>query len=405
MMRKAFRLLLGALAIGFAVSARAGDAPRHVDLARWYFATPAAELAYRSALAALYRQLQAMHGRLLAAPANLFQALSLNDRILRSYGRHDAYLLLRCRMDKTDGTACADDNALASDLTGKTAFLATEAAALTPAKLAQFLKREPALARYRFWIERAMQNRKHLLAGSQEALLGDFAPDISGWQHDLYDAAISSADFGTVTTRQGALDVRRQRNLIAVDGDPSVRRQGFEKRFAAVASVRDRIAFALEHTVQAGNRTARAHGFANAPDRKYVELGLDPSAVRATIERVSAQGELHKRFERIRIADVRHGLGLTEAGPWDMDVPLVATANRPLPDAIALFHAAFAPLGAWYQDAFTALLDPANGRFDIVPGGAAHRSGGGFAVGFAGAQSALFVGNYDGTFRDLCDRP
>ncbi len=58
-------------------------------------------------------------------------------------------------------------------------------------------------------------------------------------------------------------------------------------------------------------------------------------------------------------------------------------------------------LGGEYQTAFDALLDPANGRADILPGGAPNRYGGGFSIGLPGSASILFFGRYDGTFKDL----
>ena len=50
---------------------------------------------------------------------------------------------------------------------------------------------------------------------------------------------------------------------------------------------------------------------------------------------------------------------------------------------------------------FDSLLDPANGRADVLPGGAPDRYRGGFSVGAIGTPSMLFFGRYDGTFKDL----
>jgi oligoendopeptidase F len=382
-------------------AAAAGDEARHVDLARYYFASAADELADRRALQARLAQLQKQRGRVASSPRSLLAALQLDDQIQRAYGRHDAYLLLRCRSDRGDGSFCADDDTLAAEVEGKTAFLAAEVASLAPDKLQAFMHREPRLRPWRFWMAEAQRARPHRLPPAQEEVLGEFHAEISGWQDDLVEEALAHADFGTVSTPQGPLDVRRQRNLIAVDPDPGVRRQGFDRRLAALASVRDTAAFALVRTAAADNHVATLRGFANAADAKYFDLGLDPQDVRALLERIAAHGELHKRFERLRAEEVKPGLAGAPAGPWDADVPLTTVPKLPLPQAIALFHAVFAPLGPWYQGEFDALLDPSSARLDLVPGGAPRRAGGGFSVGYAGARSALFVGNYDGTFKDL----
>jgi oligoendopeptidase F len=72
-----------------------------------------------------------------------------------------------------------------------------------------------------------------------------------------------------------------------------------------------------------------------------------------------------------------------------------------LSDARNVFHEAFAGLGKDYQAEFDALLDPANGRADILPGGTPNRYGSGFSSGFTGSTNILFFGRYDGTFKDL----
>ncbi len=256
---------------------------------------------------------------------------------------------------------------------------------------------------YRYWLAQAQRNHSHLLPAAQEELLSGFAAETAGWQDDLYEAALERADMGTVTTPHGVLDVRRQRNLIAVDSDPTVRRQGFEKRLAGLAAQRDDVAFALLHLARANNDLARAHGFADAPDRAYFAMGLDPAAVRAVIARVLALGDLQKRFERLRAAEVTRAFGVKEAGPWDMSV----LAHRdPEPHAgaghPATARGAVPARRLVLRSAGRTGLAPANGRLDLVPGGAPHRSaGGGFSVGFAGAQSALFVGAFDGAYKDL----
>jgi oligoendopeptidase F len=82
-------------------------------------------------------------------------------------------------------------------------------------------------------------------------------------------------------------------------------------------------------------------------------------------------------------------------------VPGFAPPATSLEQARNVYHEAFAGLGIEYQTAFDALLDPANGRADVLPGGAASRYGGGFSIGGAGSTSILFFGRYDGTFKDL----
>lgn len=381
--------------------ASAADEARHINLARYYFASPADELKDRQVLTDMLTQLQQMRGHVTASPKALLQALQLNNRIQTTYARHDAYLHLRCRTNNQDLTACADENTLDGIVDSKTAFLTSEVASLSDSTRAAYLRREKRLAPYGYWLENARRSGAHTLTGPRGDAIGEFTTEISGWQAPLYDATMSSVDFGSVATSHGTLDVRRQRNLLAIDPDARVREEAFRKRYAAIASVRNTVAFALLYTAKAANYLAQARGIPNAPDGKYFDIGLDPKDVRGTIELVAGEGELNKRFERLRAREVEQALGLKTAGPWDMDVPLTQIPTLSLPATTMLMHDVFADIGPWYQNEFDALLDPANERFDVVPGGALHRSGGGFSVGYAGAKSGLFVGNFDGTYKDL----
>jgi len=122
---------------------------------------------------------------------------------------------------------------------------------------------------------------------------------------------------------------------------------------------------------------------------------------------MAQHGDVSIRYERIRAHEIERDYRLSSGGQpaheWDMSVP--APGFTPpvtsLSDARHVFHDVFAGLGKDYQTEFDALLDPANGRADILPGGAPNRYGSGFSVGFSGTPSMLFHGRYDGTFKDL----
>jgi oligoendopeptidase F len=117
---------------------------------------------------------------------------------------------------------------------------------------------------------------------------------------------------------------------------------------------------------------------------------------------MAQHGDIVKRFEKIRADDFQRAYG-TPMQAWDLSAPeagLVLPVT-PLADVGGIFYDAFAGLGAEYQEAFDALLNPANGRADILPGGAANRYTSGFSIGFTGSTSMLFFGRYDGTFKDL----
>jgi oligoendopeptidase F len=392
--------------LALAVSARifaespASPAVLSADLSRYYFTTLAEEIAARAELNAALVALGRFKGQLNSA-RQLLSALRRYDSIQNLFAKHEGYLHLRCSQNRKDA-ACDAEQALGSDVNAKTAFLNPEILAIPEDRLRAFLNEEPALARYRFALSDIRRDRPHLLPEAEQSLLDQFQPQIGDWQYDLYEQIVAGISFGTVQTASGALDVVRQRNLIAADPDEHVREDGFKRRYAGIASQRDLLAFTLIHTVQAQTLLAKAHHYANAPARKYDSLYCESEGTRNLLEAMAQHGDIVKRYEKIRSQEIG-GYYHQPARAWDMLAP--APGFTPpitsLPEARSIFHEAFAGLGREYQADFDALLDPANGRADILPGGAPNRYGGGFSVGFTGGTSILFFGRYDGTFKDL----
>jgi oligoendopeptidase F len=392
----------------FVVAASASAAPQQpptsvalsADLSRYYFKTPEEEVAARAELNAALDQMARSKGQLNSG-SQLLAILRQYDVVRKLFGRHEAYLHLRCARNRKDA-ACDANNALQSDVSARTAFLDPEILALSEDRLRQLLNEEPALAEYRFALSNIRRAAPHLLPEAEQTLLDRFQPQIIDWQDDLYEQILAGISFGTVQASSGPLDVVRQRNLIATNADGRVREEGFKRRYAGFASQRDLFAFALLHTVEAQTTLAKAHHYADAPARKYESLYFKPEETRSLLASVAQHGEVPKRFEKVMSQDFERSYH-QPAHAWDLSAP--APGFTPpitsLSDARGLFHEAFAGLGKDYQAAFDALLDPANGRADIMPGGAPNRYTSGFSVGHAGSTSMLFYGRYDGTFKDL----
>ena len=370
------------------------------DLSRYYFKTPAEEVAARPELNAALDQMRRFKGRL-DSGSQLLGVLRQYDVVQNLSAKHERYLHLRCALNRKD-VACEADNLLVSDVAAKTAFLDPEVLAIPEDRLRAFFDQEPALAEYRFALSRIRRGQPHLLPEAGQALLDEFQPQIGDWQFDLYEQVVAGISFGTVQTSSGPLDALRQRNLIAADPDGRVREEGFKRRFAGFASQRDLLAFALIHTVQAQTLLAKAHYYADAPARKYDDLYFKPQETRSLLASMAQHGDIANRYETIRSQDVERGYH-QPAHAWDMSAPEPGFSPpiTSLSEARAIFHDAFAGLGKEYQTEFDALLDPSNGRADILPAGAANRYGGGFSVGSPGSTSILFYGRYDGIFKDL----
>ncbi len=377
-----------------------GSPALSADLARYYFASPAAEVAGRTDLDGAVARLEAFKGKINSG-AQLLEALRTNDAVQHLFAKHEGYLHFVCSQNRKD-PACEADEKIESEIDARTAFLAPEILAIPEESLRGFVAQEPALARYRFALAEMRSDAPHTLPGPEQALLDRFQPQIADWQYNLYQQVEAGIPFGKVKTKTGDLDVVRQRSLIAADADPKVREEGFKRRHDGFASQRDLLAFTLIHLVQAQNALAKSHRYVDAPARKYLSLYMKPEETRGLLDAMAKHGDVPKRFEQIRSADFER-VYHQPAQAWDLSTPPpdFTPPITTVAEARSMYHEAFAGLGREYQSAFDALLDPANGRADIVPGGAPNRYGGGFSIGSAGTSSILFYGRFDGTIKDL----
>jgi oligoendopeptidase F len=371
----------------------------YIDLPRYYFKSPQEEIAARADLDAAVERLHRFKTHL-NSDSQLLAFLQENDAIQKLFIKHDDYLYLRCSLNRKD-SACDEDEKLASGFKAKTAFVDSAILSIPPDRMRLFLSQDSKLKRYSFEVSEIQRDEPHLLPRAQERFLDALRPEVADWQYNLYDRIVGGINFGTVPTAMGPLDVIRQRNLIAGNADARVRQEGFMKRYAGYASQRDLIAFALLHMVDSQTTLAKAHHYADATARKYESLYLNPDETRNLLARMAQNGSIPKRYEKIRSQEIEASYH-QPAHVWDMSAPPFGLKPPivPIAEVRRVFNAVFAGLGKEYQTAFDALLDPANGRADILPGGAADRYGGGFSLGLGGT-AVLFYGRYDGTFKDL----
>jgi oligoendopeptidase F len=373
----------------------------HLDFARHFFASPAEEVAARRELEDRLRRLEELRGRVARTPGSLLQALSLDEQVRIEARRHGDYLHLRHAVDTRDGQSAKDEADLDASVERRTSFLTAEILALDETTFDRFATELPALQPYRFAVSGLRRSRQHTRPLAEEELLSGLGPVVTGWPSELYDSLLDRTPFGTVRAAEGPLDLKRQRAVIANHSDRAVREAGFKQRYAALATQRDLFAFTLLHQAQAGNELARLHHFADAAEEAYFGRFLTKDQVDLLLRSVAEQANVYKDYQKRRAEAVRARLGIAEVHLWDVQ----GTATRATPprytiaEATTAVRQALSPLGPEFAGALAQLLDPRNGRLDIV--GGEHRAGGGFSKGFVGVDSVFFAAGFDGSYNDM----
>jgi len=321
----------------------------HIDFARYFFTSTEAEEAERASLYATLTQLEALKGRVSKNAENLQRALELNDRALIQLNRHYSYLYLRNAVNNLDEASLADASKLDAEVTTRTAFLRRELMQLTESQLAAMIARKPSLESYLFAIESAQRYRPHTLSVKEEELLSATAPN-NDWASELYD------------------QLRTQSPVTPFE--------------------RDLFAFTLTRLAASRTRTAELHHFPDAASEVYFNSYWTRSQVDELVERIAQKADLFKRYQRLQAAH-RKEIGNPK------EVPPRYTIDQ----ASDIIRNALAPLGPDYGRELAALLNPANGRMDIVPG--EHRKRGGFSRGFIGTESVFYSAGFAGSYNEL----
>ncbi len=372
-----------------------------IDFERHLFPSVEAEKAARVDYEQSLRKLEVLKGTAAVSAPALLHTLQLADQARVQFMRHYTYLYLRFAVDTTDEASGAAASQLDADLAQRTDFLTQEWAQIDGSVLRGFVEQLPSLAPYLFALESARRYRPHSLPVAKEEALSIMWPWSCEWQYDLYRKLLSRTTFEPVMTSAGPLDPQRQRALVASHPDRAVREAGFKKLYAGYASHRDLYAFALISLVRARNHLAQLHEFQDAPDEVYFASYWNKAQVTELLREIAGLAGVYQRYQRLRADYARVQLGCPDAYVWDVASSLTGqeVPHFNLKEASATVRAALAPLGPEYGRELDLLLDPAQGRIDILPG--RNRLPGGFSKGFPGIPSFLYTGGFEGYYNDV----
>jgi oligoendopeptidase F len=372
----------------------------HFDLAHLFFADEAALKAEESKYNRTLDRLVELKGKSTSNAENLFHTLQLYDEALVENLKLDTYWFLRSAINTTDEVSSQRDSQLESEFSEKTAFIPTELAAIDKTKMAELLQQQPKLGKYKFAIESFSRYQPHTLSLKEEEILGSVDPSVTGWQFNLYQQILKNTKFADIQSGSKTLNVRAQRADISNYPDREVRKQGFLKLYEGYASQRNLFAYALIQTVNARNTVARLHKFEDAADQIYFNSFWSKQEVRDMLERVAAAAQLYKRYQNIRADYISKKKSIPDVAYWDLSGASLQSVPRfTITEATGAIEHALAPVGSEYSKELKSLLDPSNGRMDIVKG--ANRKSGGFSKGFPGVPTVFFAGGFEGYYNDV----
>jgi len=372
------------------------------NFAKVFFTDDAAVMAAIKTLDARAARLQGLKGHVLASPQNLYQALKQTDDFNVLFGRVYAYLQLRYSVDTKDAASRDRSTALDARLSPQVAFVNDEVKAVTPQTLARFLAAYPPLRPYCYVVNETVRARPHTLSLQQEQILAATNPLMTAWQSDAYDLLMDRAPWGKVRDTSGVdLDVRQDEGKIANSASRAVRREGHDKTAAAFAAERDLFAFDVVRVAKAQNALARLRHFPNGQDAAFFGLHLSDADVSTAFAQILAHGDLRKRLQSLQRARIASFTGYDVVHSWDMTVvpPHVVKPRFTIDQARLVIETSTAYLGPEWNRELQALLDPANGRLDLV--GGPNRVANAFTYPLPYGQSPFYDYAYEGYQQDV----
>ena len=328
-----------------------------------------------------------------ARAAVLADLISSADSILVAGGKQLAYLTLRANLDVGDQRALRDLATIQAELTKMSAPLT---AILTSVPLGDF-QSSPRLAKWAFLAQQARAAARP----ATTALVDSAIAALTQWEAPTLNAVQRETNFGVLDTPEGKRDVRDW-SAFANHRDRSVREAGFRAAKRGLKDHEATHALLLTSTIRAQEAAARLSGAVGFREQSYGQRYLSRRVVRDILDSLAATAELNKRFETARNRHIAAIERIDTVHTWDLTVaePGMSIPRFTIGEAASIFRAALAPLGPGYAREIDALMNPANGRLDLIPRpGRAQRPG--FSTGNVGYPSVFFQGRYAGFVDDV----
>lgn len=346
-------------------------------------------------------EIESLKGRIGQSAEDLYRAYYLNDNTIPVWWKLWVYANLRYSVNSDDIALFERIEKVSGDLDSRIQFVKTETQVIDDATLARFFAEKPELKNYGFAIEQARRYRPHTLPLAEEELLATLDPYTNTWAEKLYQVCLDRTDFPDIVVDGETLDVNLNYSALINLNDRDIRKRTWEGYFHSMDDNRDIDAFALVKGMDIRDKLATLRAYKSFPDAKFFDLFLTYKQVSNFFDEIAKHASIRKDYEKIRQARIKATTGYDTVYVWDRQVQAqdFAKPRFTIDEASALIRQATASFGKEYQEALGYLLDPRNGRLDIVAG--PKRSPGMFSTGYPGAPHQFFAQSYNGYLNEI----
>lgn len=303
-----------------------------------------------------WRQIAAYRGRLASSPTLLKEALELILAIERRLVFLYTYAHLRHDEDITNDIhkgAYKKITTVLQEFQQETAWVEPELLAFPNQKMQEFLD-SPTLSEFRFYLEKKIRIKPHILPVEQEQLMAMAGQALIS-PHKSF-SAINDADFdfGKVLDAQGQERelTHASYGLYVRDHDRTLRQNAFLKMHSKYEKYENTLCEMLNGQIQGHLFNARARRYSSCLEAALFPKNIDTEVYHALIQAVRNNIHVLHKYVKLR----KKMLRLDELRLYDMGVPLTPQLEIRIPykQAEELVVASVAPLGPEYQNALQA---------------------------------------------------
>jgi oligoendopeptidase F len=400
----AFALVLS-LAVFSNLFAQSGTIPKRTDIDYKYkwdlsqiypdWQTWEADLAR---LEQLMNDYAALKGTLAGGPENLYKAYKLSDELDKLAYKVYRFPQLSRALDNRDNEIAARMQQvliLFSKFGVATSWFSPEMLAIPWPTMEKWLDEYKPLAPYRFPVENAYRQQKHVLDEDKERLLSYFSPFNSTPQQTHNELAVSDMDYARTVLSDGdtvVLTPGNYRMIMTGNRNQADRAKAFEAYYNVFADKINTHASIYNGILQRDWATAQARNYASTLEAALDGYNVPVAAFENLVTTATENVEPLKRYYRLR----KKTLGLETYHGYDGSLPIVEyDKTYEYDDILPWMVEAFKPLGKEYVEMVKEALN--NNWVDVYE--TEGKSTGGYSAGVYGVHSFILM-NYSKTLDD-----
>ena len=303
----------------------------------------------------------------------LINTLSVYDDAERQYRKLDLYFFLKYAVDMRNEKAMVISDSIRGEMVTVRALVKDKIFNLPKSTM----DAQPADHKFAFYLEQLRSEEPYTLSESRQLMSSVF-----GYLKDnsFYDRALQHMTFEKVAAPDGEIDLLNEMSRWQNHPDPAVRQEAEQKYFLGYATQREALGSGYINYIKGLDAFSKLKGFDNLLEEKSFYNQI-PNTV----------------IENFFAAVLKSRPDSKENGE---ETAVPPTIRFTIEEATAIIMKSLAFLGPDYQSELGALLDPENGRMDIV-GGDNRIPIRGTASVYPIFPSIFYALNYEGYLIDL----